>query len=55
MVGFLDSSGEAERWRILVGDDNVGEVSGGSFSKGRESFFDGDEVLVHGGVARGDG
>ncbi len=37
----------------MVRDDNVGEVSGGSFGEGRKSFFDGDkvggvvEVLVH--------
>jgi len=43
LLGFLDSGGKVERWQILVGDDRVGEVSGGGFGEGRESFFKGDE------------
>jgi len=45
LLGFLDSGREVKgRGVFVVGDDDVGELGNGGFSKGRESFFDVDKA-----------
>jgi len=61
LVVFLESGGELEGWGFLVGYHDVGEMDGGGFGEGWESFFDGNEgrgvvkVLAHRGTGGRDG
>jgi len=60
LLVFVEGGRETEGCGVLFRDDDMGELSGGGFGKGREAFFEANEtggvvkVLVWGGAARRD-